>query len=64
MGGGFNLKYPDVRATLHGNKQQGEDVEPIYNPVGWHEAAGVEFHFLALKQGEWSREEGMIVFLP
>jgi hypothetical protein len=47
-GGFINFKPPDVRATLDGSEEQGEDKKLISNPVRLSLAARVEFHFLGL----------------
>jgi len=45
----LNLESPDKRATLDGNKQQGEDEKSMSNPVVLRATVGVESHFLELE---------------
>lgn len=65
----MNLKLPGIRTTLDANEHQGEEQEPISNPVVLSAAARVEFHFSV--NGDkvvglnifWSlREQGAIGF--
>ena len=47
-GGFLDFESPDVRATLDGNEEQGEDKKPVSKPTRSSSAARVESHFLGL----------------